>query len=158
MKEKIRTNPFGSNGSTSDPREQKMWDIYTKGIAKGIGNAKQAAIDAGYSEDHADNITLQGWFKGRKDKLRRRDMLSKAERNLEKVLDMDTIQEDKENPQLLRIKTDVSTTIAKTLGKKVYSERTELTGQDGEPLNTLTDEQADRILQRRIKSLSEDSK
>ena len=118
-------NPNGANGTQSDPREETCWKIYVENLAKGKENAYQAAIEAGYSKDHAENITLQGWFKERKAKLKRKEMLSKAERNLDKVLDLDEFENEKINPQLLKIKTDVSTTIVKTLGREDYSERTE---------------------------------
>ena len=135
--EKSKTNPFGANGATSDPREQICWDNYIKSLAGGKGNAYQSALDARYSEDHARNITLQGWFKERLSKLKRRDMLSKAERNLDKVLD--TKYEDAEGkliPDVMRIVVDVSKNIASTLGKdEGYSTRTEQTGKDGADLN-----------------------
>ena len=64
-------------------------------------------------------------------------MLSKAERNLDKMLDMD-VTDEKVKPQLLSIKADVSKMVAKTLGKNDgYSERTEHTGKDGEKLVTI---------------------
>ena len=77
-----RNNPNGANGTTSDPREQKTWDRYVVNLTKGIDNAYQAAVEEGYSDDHARNITLQGWFKERKAKLKRKDMLSKSEKVL----------------------------------------------------------------------------
>ena len=132
----MMTNPNGANGTTSDPREQTCWDFYVESLVGDKGNAYESAIKAGYSEDHSRNITIQGWFKERLSKLRRKDMLSKAERNLDKILDLKTDDEGKENPQLLKIKTDVSVTIAKTLGKESYSERSELTGKDGKDLPT----------------------
>lgn len=117
-----------ANGSTSDPREQVCWDLYIESITKGQANAKKAAIEAGYSKDHAENITLQGWFKGRLAKLKRKEMLSKAERNLDKILDLPL--EDKANIVL-----DASKFVAKTLGKdEGYSDRSELTGKDGKDL------------------------
>lgn len=129
--------PYSSNGSTSDPREQKMWDIYTAKLLKNTDNAYEAAVDAGYSEDHSRNITLQGWFKERKAKLRRKDMLSKAERNLDKALDTPyENDEGKIMPDVMRIVIDVSKTIASTLGKEDYSTRTEQTGADGKDLPT----------------------
>lgn len=144
----MRSNPNGANGTTSDPREQIMWDFYVNGIAKGRENAYESAVKAGYGKVHSENITLQGWFKERKDRLRRKDMLSKAERNLDKILDLDVT--DKEiDPRLLSIKSDVSKTIAKTLGKNDgYSERTELTGKDGEKLidNEMSYERAKAII------------
>jgi hypothetical protein len=125
--------PFVSNGTTSDPREMTMWHIYTGNLLKGKDNENRAAMEAGYSEEHSDNITLQGWFKGRKDKLRRKDMLSKAERNLEKALDTSyENDEGKIMPDVMRIVVDVSKTITGTLGKdEGYSTRSELTGKDG---------------------------
>lgn len=133
------TNPNGANGTTSDPREQVMWDIYVTNLSKGIENAMQSAIEAGYSEDHARNITLQGWFKERKSKLRRKDMLSKSEKVLDQTLDMDTTdKEGRIDPQLHKIKVDVAKTVVTTLGKNDgYSTRSEVTGVDGESLNTL---------------------
>lgn len=131
-----KTNPNGANGTTSDPREQIMWDIYISKLTKGIENAKQSAIEAGYSEEHSDNITLQGWFKGRKDKLKRKEILSKAEKILDKTLSYTTEDaEGKVKTDLLRIQTDVAKHVTSTLGKdQGYSNRTEMTGPDGDKL------------------------
>lgn len=128
--------PYVANGTTSDPREQKMWDIYVAKLSKGIDNAYESAIEAEYSEDHARNITMQGWFKERKAKLRRKDMLSKSEKVLDETLDMDTTnKEGAIDPQLHKIKVDVAKTIVGTLGKdEGYSTRSEITGANGEPL------------------------
>lgn len=133
-------NPNGANGTTSDPREQKMWDIYITNIAKGVENAYKAAVEAGYSKDHAENITIQGWFKERKAKLRRKDMLSKAERNLDKVLDFEMMtDEGKVNTQVASLVIGVSTTVASTLGKEEgYSTRQEMTGKDGKDFEVKT--------------------
>jgi len=137
MKEETaQSNPNGANGVTSDPREQVMWDIYISKIANGKENAYESAVEAGYSEDHSRNITLQGWFKERLAKLKRRDILSKAEKVLEKTLSYD-VEEESENgirikTDLLRIQTDVAKHVTSTLGKdEGYSNRTENTGKDG---------------------------
>lgn len=131
-------NPNGANGTTSDPREQVMWDFYIENLSKGFDNAKDAALKAGYSEPHADNITLQGWFKGRQDKLRRKEMLSDAEKVLKNTLKYKVVKDSGEvKTELLRIQTDVAKHITKTLGKNEgYSERTEHTGADGKDLPT----------------------
>lgn len=136
--EDSKQNPYGANGTQSDPREQTCWDNYIKSITENRENAYKSAIDAGYAEDTARNITMNDWFKERIGKLKRKDMFSKAERNLDRVLDLD--ENNKEiNPQLLKIKIDVSTTIVKTLGKNEgYSERQELTGKDGQELKGIT--------------------
>ena len=129
-----RPNPNGANGSTSDPREQVCWDIY---VGRGLENAQQSALDAGYSEDHSRNITLQGWFKERLAKLKRKDMLSKAEKVLEKTLNYSTEDEEgKVKVDLLRVQTDVAKTVVTTLGKdEGYSSRNEVTGKEGASLN-----------------------
>lgn len=135
------TNINGANGITSDPRESIMWDIYVTNLSKGIENAYAAAIQATYSEDSARNVTMRDWFKERLGKLKRKEMLSKAERNLHKVLDMNYVTitetgEEKTNTDILRVVVDVSKTITASLGKNDgYSTRSEVTGADGEQLN-----------------------
>ena len=129
------TNPYGANGTTSDPREQTCWDNYVKSILENRINAYQSAIDAGYEEDTARNITMNDWFKDRLGRLKRKDMLSKAERNLDKALDTEYENDGKIMPDIMRIVIDVSKNIAGTLGKEHYSERQEVTGKDGEALN-----------------------
>ena len=132
----METNPNGANGVTSDPREQTMWDIYVLKLANGKENAYESAVEAGYSEDHSRNITLQGWFKERVAKLKRKDMLSKAERNLDKILDFEMQEETgKVNTSVASLVSDVSKTIVKTLGKdEGYSDRTEHTGRNGDAI------------------------
>jgi len=128
----IVPNPNGANATVSDPREEVMWASF---VAKGLKNAYESAIDAGYSESNAKNVTMRDWFKERLGKLRRKDMLSKAERNLEKVLDTSyETGEGKIIPDVMRIVVDVSKTVVTTLGKDAYSLRVESTGADGKDL------------------------
>jgi len=128
-------NPNGANGSTSDPREQTCWDIYIKG---GMNNGAQAAREAGYSEASALHITTRDWFIERLSSLRRKEMLSKAERNLSKALDTNyENDEGKVMSDVMRIVVDVSKHMTETLGKNEgYSKRNELTGKDGADLPT----------------------
>jgi len=121
-----KPNPNGSNQTTSDPRESVMWEIYVKNLAKGIDNAYSAAVEAGYGKASAKNITLRGWFKERENDLRRKEMLSKAERNLAKVLDTNYETEEGIKSDVMRIVTDTSKFVSQTLGKKHYSEKTEV--------------------------------
>jgi hypothetical protein len=125
--------PYIANGSTSDPREQIMWDFYIEELVKGIDNAYAAAIKAQYEETTAKNITLTGWYKERLAKLKRKDMFSKAERNLDRALDYKTINDEGNViPEVAKIVVDVSKTIVKMLGKEEgYTEREEHTGKDG---------------------------
>jgi hypothetical protein len=120
-------NPNGANGTTSDPREQIMWDYYVDGIRQNKTNAYEAAIKAGYSKSHSENITLQGWFKEKLEDLERKDMLSKAEKKLAKTLTYEVeTQEGKIQTDLLRIQTDVAKHLTSTLGKnKGYSTKIE---------------------------------
>jgi hypothetical protein len=122
------TNPNGANGTTGDPREELCWKFYIESVIANKENAYQSAIDAGYSNDHSRNITMQGWFKERKAKLKRKEMFTKAEKKLDQLID----SEDE------RVAADVSKFIAKTLGKdEGYSERTETTGKDGGPVGVI---------------------
>lgn len=146
----MQTNINGANGTTSDPREQIMWDIYVAKLSKGIENAYESAVEAGYSEDSARNITMRDWFKERLGKLKRKDMLSNSEKKLARTLEYEV--EDKETGKiqtdLLRIQVDVAKTLVSTLGKdEGYSTRSEVTGKDGKDLipETLTQEDKDKL-------------
>jgi len=126
--EEVTTNPYGANGTTSDPREQICWDFYVESITAGQVNAYESAIKAGYEESSAKNITLRGWFKERLEDLERKDMLSKAEKKLAKTLtyDVEDRETGKVQTDLLRIQTDVAKHLTSTLGKnKGYSTKVE---------------------------------
>jgi hypothetical protein len=56
-------------------------------------------------------------------------MLQKAERNLNNILDLPT-----DEKETLKVVADVSKFTTSRLGKKKWSERTELTGADGKDL------------------------
>lgn len=123
------TNPNGANQYTFDPRQKLCWELYIDPKSKTFGNATQSAIKAGYEPDYADQITTVNWFKG---KVRKLNLVSKAERNLNEFLDLD----DKD-PAIKRIKLDATKFVASTLGKNEgFSTRTEVTGKDGKELPT----------------------
>ncbi len=112
------SNVSSSNQHTSDSREQLMWDFYVGTVTKGEANAYESAIKAGYSEDHSRNITMQGWFKERSERLKRKDMLSDAEKVLQKT--MKYLTEDAEGKvkvDLLRVQVDAAKHLTSTLGK-----------------------------------------
>lgn len=129
-------NPNGANGTTSDPREQVCWDFYVESINNGMTNAFQSAMKAGYTEATALRITTMDWFTERSRKLRRKEMLSDAEKLLHKTLNYKS--EDRlgnVKTDLLRIQADVGKFITSTQGKNDgYSTRTELTGANGKDL------------------------
>lgn len=123
----VVTNPNGANGTTSDPREQTCWDNYVKSLLAGQTNAYQSALDAGYTESSAKTITTRDWFIERLQKLKRKDMLSKAEKVLDRTLSYEPIdKEGKLDVPLVRVQTDVAKHVTSTLGKNEgYSTKTE---------------------------------
>lgn len=136
-----KTNPNGANQFLLDPRQLKCWSYYVNPKSKTFGNATQSAIRAGYEPDYADQITTVEWFKG---KVRRLNLLSKAEIVLEDTLDMPHVVPamgafgpivDKKTKKpvltisaaLLKIKQDSAKFVAETQGKSSgYSKKTEL--------------------------------
>lgn len=129
------TNPNGANQYQLDPRQKMCWDLYVNPKSETFGNAYQSAMKAGYEEGYAAQITTAEWFL---EKLRRLNMLGKAEKVLDKTLSMEAVDEEgKVKVDLLRVQTDVAKHITSTLGKNEgYSNRQELTGKDGKELPT----------------------
>jgi hypothetical protein len=133
----IQANPNGSNQFEPDPRQIKCWADYINPKSKTFGNAYQSAINAGYSNNTANQITTIGWFKSKK---RRLGLLDKAEKVLEETLDLEamTTQEtqdgelyEKVDVGILRVKNDAAKFVAGTQGKNEgYTTRveTELSG------------------------------
>lgn len=140
------SNVSAANQHTPDDREQKCWDLYVQSMVNNVPNAKKAALAVGYSEEHADNITLQGWFKGRLEKLRRVGMQSKAERNLDKMLDTEWDKDEKVQPEIMRIVADVSKTVVTRLGKDDgWAERQEHSGVNGGSINIKVTNYGDQL-------------
>ncbi len=115
-----------------DPRQVAFLEYFFEPKSETFGNSLRSAIKAGYDEGYAEQLTsrMPNWLKESFDKLKRKGMLTKAENNLFKLLDL-----DENDPRLVAIKADISKFVASRLGKAVYSERTELSGKDGEPIN-----------------------
>lgn len=116
-----------------DIRQLNCWKAYINPKSPTYGNARQSALKAGYTLASAISITDCGWFKN---KIRRMNLLSKAEYVLNKTLVMETTDEQgREKADLLRVQSDTAKFIAKTQGKdEGYSERSEITGKDGNPI------------------------
>jgi phage terminase small subunit len=138
------SNPNGSNQYQLDPRQNLCWKYYINPTSETFGNGTQSAIKAGYEPDYADQITTTEWFKG---KVRRLNMLNKAEVVLEEMLTMpvgrmnlkDKMGEEEEvvttDTGLVKIKQDTAKFLAERLGKNEgYTIRTEHTGKDGDPI------------------------
>lgn len=130
---KKSTNPNGANQYLFDPRQKLCWELYIDPKSKTFGNATQSALEAGYEYSYADVITTRPWFEG---KVRRLNMVNKAERNLDKALETDYRDANGDiRSDVMRIVMDVSKTVVTTLGKdEGYSTRSELTGKNGEKL------------------------
>lgn len=123
-----------------DQRQIDFLSYYLNPKSETWNNALASAIKAGYSEKYSRQIVSRGneWVL---DGVRQRErMLVKAERNLDEFLDMPTTNEiigkmgEKivyDDPKLKKIKADVSTFTAETLGKKYYSKRGALEDDDG---------------------------
>lgn len=144
-----RSNPNGANQYLLDPRQKLCWESYANPKSETFGNAYKSALKAGYEKATAKHITKELWFL---EKTRRLQLLSKAEKVLEEMLDMPVEKIDfgnKENqdgeqevtqvlitdPALVRIKQDTAKFIASTQGKNEgYSTRVENTGADGKEL------------------------
>ena len=129
----IKTNPNGANQYNDDPRQKLCWDLYVNPSSETFANGLQSALKAGYSESHACTITTEEWFQ---DKVRRMNMLRKAEKVFDKTLGYSTEDEEgKIKTDLLRVQADVAKHITSTLGKNDgYSTRNEVTGANGDSL------------------------
>jgi hypothetical protein len=146
--DKPKTNPNGANQFSLDPRQKECWDLYINPKSKTFGNAKQSALKVGYEPDYADQITTSEWFIG---KVRRLNMLNKAEKVLDKALTYKTENDEgKVVTDLLRIQTDVAKHITKTLGKdEGYSEKIETDSNINIVGVSLSAEQADQLIRAR---------
>lgn len=141
MSEPVRTNPNGANQYQMDPRQKLCWELYINPKSETFGNALQSAFKAGYTEGTSNQITTEQWFI---DKLRRLNMLSKAEKVLDEMLEMPVEVQKvegeggekrtfvKTEPALVKIKQDTAKFISERQGKhEGWSQRTELSGPDG---------------------------
>ena len=132
-----------------DPRQSLFKEYYLDPNSQTFSNAQQSALRAGYSEEYAKNITGQGneWFS---EIIRDREMIEKAERNLDEFLDLTEDQ---------KIRADITKFVASRLSKKKWSERAEITGADGTALiEEMSEKDFEAILNKYvIKQRSEDS-
>lgn len=163
VKAKKKSNPNGANQFLADPRQTAFLGYYFDPKSTTYSNAMQSAMRAGYEEAYAKNITakMPTWLLENAGKMK---MLAKAERNLDKMLDLETLIPViaifgpvmdkvtgkpllKENTGLLKIKSDVSQFIAERLGRITYGKDD---GRQGNVynLNIFSNEQAERIARR----------
>lgn len=111
-------------GVILNPQQQKFKEAYCNPNSSTFGNAYQSALVAEYSDEYAKNITGQGndWLS---EILRDREMLGKAEKVLNKTLDLES-QIDKNgmiDSSIEKVRLDAAKFVAETLGKEKYSKQ-----------------------------------
>lgn len=145
-KRKIVPNCKKGNQHAIDPRQSLFLANYINPKSKTFGNAFQSALKAGYSKDYSENITKMSpaWLP---EALKKVDMLSKAVRNLDEMLDMETIAPAfsmmgkplimpdgqpvmKRNTEILKVKADISKFVAERIGRKDFGKDKEDGGGD----------------------------
>lgn len=104
-----------------DDRQIKFLSYYLDPKSETYSNALQSALRAGYTQKYAENITALNLEWVGEAMGRRVRMLNKAEVGLEELL----------NSKNEGVKLSVSQFLAKTLGKKFYSEKQAFEGEDG---------------------------
>lgn len=132
-----RSNPNNANQYIMDPRQKLCWESYIDPRSDTFGNALQSAIKAGYSVLYAGGITGEKWFS---EKLRRLNLLGKAEKVLDNTLGYDPVDPatGKVDHLLARVVLDAGKFVSERLGKdEGYAQRTESTGKNGKPLFTV---------------------
>lgn len=138
----------GGNQYMVDPRQSLFLANFLDTKSPTFSNALQSALSAGYAQEYAESITSQApdWLTERLGELNSENMLRKAERNLDEMLDLPTkvqamgqfgpiweVKPSKKNPvgkpvmtfapTLIKIKTDTSQFVAERLGKKKYGSK-----------------------------------
>ena len=127
------------------PQQQEFLKNYLNPKSKTWGNALQSAIDAGYTEEYA-KVMISRDLDWLSEYVKKNNLVIQAEKNMEMALD-GLLDDPEKGKKELQYK--ASEFILKTQGKDLgYTERTELTGKDGEKLieNTLTQEEKDKLL------------
>ena len=131
----IVMNPKIRSLNKDNNRRELCWNLYLKSVRDGNPSAVSAAKAAGFSPNTALNIGGMKWFKDKKDNLRRSKMMNNAEKNIARILNMgytelkkleDGSTQEVVDKDVLRIVADMSKTIVTTLGKELYSNKTEV--------------------------------
>lgn len=92
VKKRGGTNPNGANQYKLDPRQSLFLAYYLDPKSQSIGNASKSAVLAGYDQKYAENIMslMPEWLSAKIEQYRSSSLLEKAERNIDKYLDMPT--------------------------------------------------------------------
>jgi len=112
---------MGDN-NISNPKRLLFKEYFCNPESESFGDALNSALKAGYEESYARQITAPSTdLKWVRDIMRREELMDLSE----------GVLKDK----LIEGSLDAAKFVAKRLGKKHYSERTEVTGADGKDLN-----------------------
>lgn len=104
-------------------------NLYTDPKSATFGNARQSALKAGYSKNYANRITVDNQQAIMAIACKAERMIMQAECNLMKFLETTSDEAiDK------KIKADVTKFVLERLDKKKWSQRTEITGDGGNPI------------------------
>jgi hypothetical protein len=115
-----------------NPQQTQFIAYYTNPNSETFGNALQSALRANYKQEYAESITshMPNWLS---ENIGKTKLIIKAEKNLEMALD-GLLDDPEKGKKEIQYKATEFT--LKTQGKdKGYSERTEITGKDGEALS-----------------------
>ena len=114
------------------PQQLAFIAYYNDPTSESYGNARQSALRAGYTQDYADNITVESpnWMT---DSVRHASLVKKAEQNMRDIVDM-PINKAETNPSIMKVWQDSNKFLLERLGKESYSSRQELTGKGGKQL------------------------
>jgi phage terminase small subunit len=113
-----------------NPQQTLFISNYTNPKSETFGNALQSALKAGYTREYSESITakMPDWLAENVGKTK---LIQKAEKNLEIALEGGLDDAEKGKKEIQYKATEFT---LKTLKKNEYSERTELTGKDGNNL------------------------
>lgn len=86
------TNPHGANQYKLDPRQALFLSYYLDPKSQSFGVATKSAVLAGYEQEYAENIMskMPTWLSVKVEEFRSNTLLEKAERNINKYLEMET--------------------------------------------------------------------
>lgn len=113
------------NVDNLSPQQEKFLADYLNPKSVTFGNAYQTAIACGFEDSYARNIMnlRPDWLS---DRIDRQDLLTSAERVFKKTLNLDTAPKGHEDAQLLRIQNDTAKFIGETVGKNIFSKKSDI--------------------------------
>lgn len=126
---------MAGNQYVTDPRQAKFLAAYLDPNSETFSNALRSALKAGYSQEYAENIThlMPDWLS---EAIGDAELVSRAEKALSETLNYLTVDEEgKVDASVAKIKQDTAKFILSRLNKQKYSDRTEVTGKDGQQIN-----------------------